>query len=201
MKLYQSPASPYARKCVAFAIECGIEKRLELVQQAPRDDAGGYLGKNPLARIPALELDDGQVLFDSPVICEYLDTLHDSRKLFPAAGPVRIAALKRQALGDGIMDAAVPLRQETMRPDSEQSPDFIQRSRANIRRAVAYLNAMAKAGALPGEADIGTLSIACALGYLDFRFADLEWRKEAGALAGWQRDFARRPAIADTEPA
>ena len=199
MKLYSSGTSPYARKVRAMAIECGIANRIDLVPQSPRDDANGYLSKNPLARIPALELEDGRVLFDSPVICEYLDSLHDGRRMFPAA-PERWAALKRQALGDGILDAAVPARLESVRPANEQSADFIRLSRANIARTVGHLDADARAGRLPAGGVMRTLAIAWALGYLDFRIADMAWRENAAALAGWFSDFGSRPAIAETVP-
>jgi len=200
MKLYQSPGSPYARKVRALIRELGLEGRIEEVVQVPRENTGGYHEKNPLARIPSLELDDGGVLFDSPPICEYLDHLAGSR-LFPAAGPARWAALKLQALGDGIMDAAVPLRQETMRPEGERSPEFIARTRGNILRTVGFLEREAKAGRLPADASIGTLAVGAALGYLDFRFPDMGWREGVPTLAGWFESFSRRPSMAATVPA
>ena len=200
MKLYQSPASPYARKVRALLIEAGLAERVTEVLQAPRENTRGFHKKNPLARIPVLETGKGEYLFDSPVICEYLDSLNKKRKLFPASGPARWRALKLQALGDGIMDAAVPLRQETLRPDGEKSPEFIARTQANVLRTVDALNAEARAGKLPAQANIGTLSVACALGYLDFRFPQLEWRKGRAALAKWFEAIARRPSLAQTVP-
>lgn len=200
MKLYQSPASPYARKVRAALIETGLKDRVQEVLQAPRENTRGFHKKNPLARIPVLETDKGEILFDSPVICEYLDSLSKKRKLFPASGPARWRALKLQAIGDGIMDAAVPLRQEVIRPEGEKSPDFIARMEANILRTCDYLNAEARKGALPAQANIGTISVACALGYLDFRHPHLEWRKGRRALAKWYEAFSQRPSMAQTVP-
>jgi glutathione S-transferase len=200
MKLYQSPASPYARKVRALLIEAGLKDKVQEVLQAPRENTKGFHKKNPLARIPVLETAKGEYLFDSPVICEYLDSLNKKRKLYPAAGAARWRALKLQALGDGIMDAAVPLRQESVRPDGEKSPDWMARTEANILRTVDALNAEARAGKLPAQASIGTLSVACALGYLDFRFPQLDWRKGRAALAKWFEAFSKRPSIAQTVP-
>ena len=200
MKLYQSPASPYARKVRALLIETGLDALVDEMLQAPRENTRGFHKKNPLARIPVLETDKGEILFDSPVICEYLDSLSKKRKLFPAAGAARWRALKLQALGDGIMDAAVPLRQETVRPDGEKSPEFISRTQANILRTLDALNAEARGAKLPAQPSIGTLSVACALGYLDFRFPHLEWRKGRAALAKWFEAFGKRPSIARTAP-
>jgi glutathione S-transferase len=200
MKLYQSPASPYARKVRAVLIETGLADEVQEVLQAPRENTKGFHKKNPLARIPVLETAKGEYLFDSPVICEYLDSLHRKRKLFPAGGAARWRALKLQALGDGIMDAAVPLRQESMRPDGEKSPEWMARMEANILRTCDALNAEARAGRLPAQPNIGAISVACALGYLDFRFPQLEWRKGRAALAKWFEAFAKRPSLARTAP-
>lgn len=200
MKLYQSPASPYARKVRAVLIETGLRDKVREVLQAPRENTRGFHKKNPLARIPVLETDRGEILFDSPVICEYLDSLNKKRKLFPASGAARWRALKLQALGDGIMDAAVPLRAETLRPKSERSPDWMARTQANILRTCDHLNAEARKGALPSTVNIGTIAVACALGYLDFRFPQFEWRKGRAALAKWFEAFGKRPSIAQTVP-
>lgn len=201
MKLYYSPMSPYVRKVRAVAITLGLAGRVDEVLQDPRDPSGAYRAKNPLARIPALETDDGEILFDSPVICEYLAHLAPEPAVYPPAGPDRWRALKQQAIADGIMDAAVPLRHETLRPDAQQSPEWLTRLQGMITSAVDALEADAAVDRLSDISDIGTLSIACALGYLDFRFADMAWRDGRPALARWFDRFATRPAIAGTLPA
>lgn len=197
MKLFFSPASPYVRKVRVVAAECGLTDRIELLETAPRDASTGLHERNPGARVPTLELEDGTVLFDSPVICEYLDSLHSGPKMFPPAGPARWKALVRQALGDGIMDYAVPLRQELMRTDSERSAEFLGRARAAIRRSLDHLEREVASFA---EWDIGTIAIACALGYLDFRFADEPWRPDHPKLATWFEAVSQRPSMAATAP-
>lgn len=201
MKLYYSPMSPYVRKVRAVAITLGLADRIEQVLQDPREPTGAYRSKNPLARIPALETDDGEVLFDSPVICEFLAHLATEQTVYPPPGPARWRALKQQAVGDGIMDAAVPLRHETLRPEAQQSPEWLTRLEGMIVSALDALETDAAADGLSDTSDIGTLSIACALGYLDFRFADMGWRDGRPALAHWFDGFASRPAIAATLPA
>ncbi len=198
MKLFHSPASPYVRKVRVVARETGLADRIELLVTAPRDPATGLHERNPGARLPTLELDDGTILFDSPVICEYLDSLHAGPKLFPASGPARWSALVRQATGDGIMDYAVPLRHETMRPEAEQSSEFKARARAAIHRSLDHLERDVGQFA---DWDIGTIAIACALGYLDFRFGHDPWRDAHPKLATWFEAVGQRPAMAETRPA
>ena len=200
MKLYGSPMSPYVRKVRAVIVQTGLQSRVEEIWQDPTRNLGGYHRKYPLARVPALETDDGEVLFDSPVIAEYLDSRHRGRKMFPAAGKARWRALRNQAIGDGIMDCAVPLRAELLRPKRQRDPDFVARRQSAIVRTVGALDRMAKERALGQQSNIGTLAIACALGYLDFRFPDLDWRKRRPALAAWYNQFAKRPAMTETAP-
>jgi len=198
MKLFHSPASPYVRKVRVVAFEAGLSDRIELLPTLPRDPASGLHERNPGARVPTLELPDGTVLFDSPVICEYLDSLHGGPKMFPPAGPARWAALVRQAIGDGIMDYAVPLRHERMRTEAEQSAEFITRSTAAIHRSLDHLERQVGQFA---DWDIGAIAIACALGYLDFRYADDPWRDSHPKLAIWYQAVSQRPAMAETRPA
>ena len=155
--------------------------------------------ENPLGKIPALVLGDGTALFDSPVICEYLDTLHDGPRLFPADGPERWTALRRQALADGLLDAAILCRYETfLRPEERQWADWIEGQQSKFRRAL---------DALEGEAedfgdtvDIGTISAGCAADYLDFRSLDDGWRESRPRLAAWLEGFAARPSMQATHP-
>jgi len=199
MKLYFSPASPYVRKVVVCAIEAGLDKRIERLTTDIYDPKSPVHGKNPLGRLPTLIADDTAVLFDSPVICEYLDSLHQGHKLFPPGGPARFAALVRQALGDGILDAAVQIRQEKMRPAAQQSPETVARRLRNIRLTLDELEGRAPE-LISAGVDIGTIAIACALGYLDFRFAEEKWRDGRGKLAGWYASFSLRPSMVETKP-
>jgi len=198
MKLRYSPTSPYVRKVLVAAIEAGLDKRIELVTTSTTDPASGLINDNPLGKVPALQLDDGSSLYDSPVICEYLDSLHSGPKLIPASGPQRWTVLRRQALADGFMDAAVLRRGESVRPDGEKSPTFLALQRQKMASAA---DALEKEAASFGTAiDIGLIGIACALGYADFRHAADEWRKGRPALAKWYEGFAKRPSIQRTAP-
>lgn len=196
MKLYQAPASPYARKVVMTAHELGLLSKIELKLTSPQsDDAYGKV--NPVHRIPALELDDGLVLFDSRVICEYLDSI-GGNKLFPPSGPARFRVLKLQAMADGLCDAAVPRRQETLRAPERQSKEFLASRERMIRQVCDAWEATVDQ--LQGL-NIGTIAVAAALGYLDFRFPGDEWRKTRPKLAAWHAEAAKRPAYQATIPA
>ncbi len=198
MKLRFSPTSPYVRKVCVVALETGLFARLEL---APTNvwAADTDIGRdNPLGKVPALATDGGEVLFDSPVICEYLDSLHDGVKLFPAAGGARWTALRRQALGDGMLDASVLRLLESRRKETERSSAWLDRQRTAVERALDALED--EAADLGHGVTIGHIAIGCALGYIDFRFAADNWRHRRPALTGWYEEFARRPSMMRTVP-
>ena len=200
MKLYFSPASPYARKVRVSALELGLAERIELlpVTLSPVSPNAQLREHNPLGKIPVLLTDSGEALYDSPVICEYLDALAGGGRLWPAAGPARWRALRRQALADGITDAAVLVRYEqTVRPEALRWSEWIEGQRLKIRTALAEL----ESDSLEGPFDIGAISIACALGYLDLRFAEERWREHQPRLAGWLAALAQRPSLASSTPA
>lgn len=198
MKLRFSPTSPYVRKVSMTAIETGLQDRIEHVPTNVWDAATDIAQDNPLGKVPALITDGGEVLFDSPVICEFLDSLHDGAKLFPPAGGARWTALRRQALADGILDAAVGRLLEGRRPEGERSNSWYGRQAKVVNLALDALEA--EADELAGDVTIGHLSIACALGYLDFRFSDDLWRTTRPALADWLEDFATRRSVSETIP-
>jgi glutathione S-transferase len=202
MKLRYSPTSPYVRKVMVVALETGLAERIERIPTmvAPTKLNDEVARENPLGKVPALTTDDGLVLYDSPVICEYLDTLHDGPKLFPAAGKARWLSLRRQALGDGILDAAILGRYEILRPKEFQWKDWIDAQLRKVRGALAALEMEAEAGELGGPLTIGHITIACALGYLDFRYASEEWRTKHRRLAAWFEELAKRKSIELTVP-
>ncbi|MDA1089846.1 MAG: glutathione S-transferase N-terminal domain-containing protein [Proteobacteria bacterium] len=198
MKLRYSPASPYARKVIVTAIETGLDGNLEKVPTKPYDAKTDLGEDNPLGKIPALTTDDGQILYDSPVICEYLDSLHDGDKLFPASGKARWQALKLQALGDGMSDAGMARRLEGLRPEEFQYDKYVRRQEAVIYRAMDALeNGI---DALDGPLTIGPVAIACSIGWLDFRHGDLNWRGERPGLAKWFEEFSDRPSMIQSAP-
>lgn len=199
MKLHYSTASPYVRKVMACAIARGIDGRIDKVSTNPHVSPPGLLADNPLSKVPALVTDDGLALFDSPVICEYLDGIGDAPKLFPPVGtPARIAALRLQAIADGILDAAVARRMHGSLPQDEGRRAFDARQKAAVDRALVLLEA--EVASLDGPATIGTLAVGCALGYLDFRFAAEPWRAAHPALAAWFARASEAPALALTVP-
>jgi glutathione S-transferase len=196
VKLFFSPASPYARKVLACAITRGIDQRIEKLACNPNDSPPELLRYNPLSKVPCLVTDDGVALFDSPVICEYLDSRGDALPLFPAHGPARWRALKLQAMGDGILDASVPRRWEMLKPQEEGRAAWIARQKAAVDRTLDALEADPPHRML----DIGSIAVACALGYLDFRFAAEQWRPMHPKLAAWFEAFGENPGIAATAP-
>ena len=201
MKLHHNVASPYVRKVMAVAIETGLRERIELVERkmSPVSPSAELNRDNPLGKIPCLVTDDRVALFDSRVICEYLDSLHDGPNLFPPAGPGRWTALRRQAEADGILDAALLARYETfLRPQERRWPEWIDGQKQKFRRALDALEA--EAARFGDTIDIGTIALGCALGYLDFRYGDEHWRADRPRLAAWWERFAQRPAMARTAP-
>jgi glutathione S-transferase len=201
LKLHYSYASPYVRKVMAVAIETGQRERLELTARkvSPIAPDAEVNRDNPLGKVPCLVTDDGQALFDSRVICEYLDSLHGGPKMFPAGGPTRWTALRRQAEGDGILDAALLARYETfLRPEALRWPDWTLGQKAKFRRALDGLES--EASSFGDTVDIGTITIGCALGYLDFRYAADGWRASRPALTAWFERFSQRPSMAETVP-
>jgi len=196
MKLCYSGTSPFVRKVVVSAIELGLDNRIERQPTSAWDPATKLVEINPLSKVPALITDSGEALYDSPVICEYLDSLGGNR-LFPS-GAARWTALRLQALADGIMDAGVSARMEAQRPAEKQSADWAARQKAAIRRALDALEA--EAASLDGQLTIGQVAVGCALGYLDFRYAADEWRKGRPKLAAWYEGFAKRPSMSTTVP-
>jgi glutathione S-transferase len=202
MKLHSNPASPYGRKVKVVAHETGLFDRLAIhnLQTSAVGPDLGLVAENPLGKIPCLVLEDGGALYDSRVICEYLDTLHQGVRLFPAGGAERWEALRVQALADGIMDAALLARYETfLRPEALRWTAWVDGQLDKVHRALDRIEAV-EAPRFGGRVDIATITIACALGYLDFRFAALGWRKSRPALAQWYEGFAARPSMRSTEP-
>ena len=198
MTLHWSPSAPFARKVMMVAIETGLDGAIERVRTpvAPvRPNPVLLAGDNPLSKVPALVLGDGTRLYDSRVICEYLDTLHRSAPLFPSAGPARWQALRRQALADGVSDIVILWRDEHMR-GAAASARHIDAMHAKLEAAVDQMNRDVPASG--NGPDIGDIATACALSYLDFRVEELAWRTDRHALAAWYATFELRPAAVAT---
>jgi glutathione S-transferase len=199
MRLWQNPASPFARKVRIVVREAGLLARTEEISVAvsPVNPNAGLAAQNPLVKIPALQTDDGKVLYDSSVICEYLDSLNPGAHMLPP-GAARWDALRLQSLCDGILDAAVLCRYEmAVRPEQYRWPDWVKGQFGKIRNG---LDALAKEVPTWGASfSIGQIGAACVLGYLDFRFSDEKWRERA-ALAAWYESVKQRPSFVATIP-
>jgi len=199
MKLHWSPRSPFARKVMIVAHERGLVDRLHCVRTVAAMTAphAELMRDNPLSKIPTLVLDDGAALYDSPVICEYLDALDGKPQLFPRDRRLRMVALRRQALGDGFLDLLVLARNERLRKE----PSEVQLNSAAVRSGAVLDSLEREAQALMASGfDIGHIAIGCALSYLDFRFAEEDWRKRRPNLARWHAGFAGRPSVEATRP-
>ena len=192
MKLYFSPFSPYVRKCLVVGHELGLHARITLLPSSAhpvqRDQA--IIANNPLGKVPTLLTDDGQALYDSRVICEYLDDLAGGT-LFPKSGKARWEALTLQSLADGMLDAALLARYEDVaRPEAIRWKEWRAGQLDKIETSLAHLEVNLQT--LEGRVDIGSLSIACALWYLDVRFAELQWRGRYPKVAEWYLAFSQR---------
>ena len=201
MKLHWSPRSPFVRKVMIVAHERGVAGRLNCVRTVATTSKphGDLMIDNPLSKIPTLVLNDGTVIYDSPVICEYFDSIGDEEtpKLFPAPPKARLSALRRQALGDGFLDLLVLLRDERMRAN----PSEAHLVSAAVRKKAILDSLELEAPELAAiQFGIGHVAIGCALSYLDFRYADEDWREGRQRLANWHATFVARPSVVATEP-
>src|ERR1700716_1737304 len=198
MKLLSSPPSPFARKVRVLALEKGLGERLEVIEAHPWPEPTAIIEFNPLGKVPTLILDDGSCLYDSPLICEYLDSLDPRSQLIPDRGVARWRVLRLQALADGILDAAVNLVLEQRRPEAHRSSAMQQRFTLAIQRSFARL---------PGELaladesfDLGQIAAACAVGYVEFRLPDCNFGTDEPRIRGWWTRIQLRPSLLATRP-
>jgi glutathione S-transferase len=198
MKLRYSSASPFVRKVLVFAHETGLASQIECVKTDVWADGSDIVKDNPLGKIPALITSDGTFI-GSALCCEYLDSLHGGRRLIPAEMPQRWSVLQRHSLADGIIEAAVAYVVETIRrPEAFIYAGMQERQRAKIVRTLDRIEAMVGQGS--GEIDLASITLGCALGYLDFRLANIDWRLACPALASWFAVFDERPSMRATKP-
>lgn len=200
MKLVFAPPSPYARKARMAVIEKGLADRVELTAHNPFEEAEKVCALNPIGKIPVLVTDEGDILYDSPVVCEYLDSLSPSPQLFPPGGKARWTALRRQALCDAILDAAVSIVLESrFRAEGERSKAWVERCKKAIERALDSIEK--EADAFPADIDIATISLLVAVDFLDFRLKDMiDWRRGHPKLAVLHARHATRESAQATKP-
>lgn len=200
MKLIGAPASPYVRKTRIVMAEKKID--YEYMIENPWDAASKVPEYNPLGKVPTLVMEDGGAVFDSRVIVEYLDTVNPVNKLIPASGRARVEVRCWEALADGICDAAIAARLESNRPKNQQSAESIKRQLGKVDQALAA--ASRGLGDKPwcsgNTFTLADVATGVALGYLSFRFPQIEWRKDYPNLAKLADKLALRNSFADTMP-
>jgi glutathione S-transferase len=197
MKLYYSPTSPYARKVLAIAHEKGLTGKIEKL--AAREPGVNLHAMNPLDKIPTLVTDDGEVLIESALICQYLDEIGGGRKLYPAGGKERRRALQLEAIGHGVCDAGVLVRMEArMHKPEQMSPDWIERQQKKLKRGFAAMEqALDELGPTITPAHI---TYAVTLFFFEQHKVAPGWREAAPKLAKWYDEFSCIPCMATTEP-
>ncbi|MBR0644657.1 glutathione S-transferase family protein [Plastoroseomonas hellenica] len=198
MKLLYLVSSPYARKVLVLAHEAGLADRLEVIpaETSPIRSAPAVNTANPLGKVPVLLRDGAPALYDSVVICEYLDGLHAGRGLFPEAGEARWRSLRLHALADGLCDAAIAVRREDNRPSALHWPEW---RLAHLRKLAQTYDLLEGEVAAFGDAvEIGQIALATALGWIEFRRAGPDFREAHPRLADWYQAFSRRPSMLAT---
>lgn len=198
MKGYATVSSPYARKVRVAAIETGQPDLIDWRMLSREERPEVVPPINPLGKVPAVVLDSGEALYDSPVICAYVDSLHNGPKLIPAEGPDRWTVLRREALGDGLAEAVVAVAQESQKPSELRSARVIERQGAKVAAALAALDGEAEQFRDPPS--MGEIAAACALGYMEYRGVAPDWRGRYERLAGWYAEILTRPSFAETMP-
>jgi len=200
LKLYHAPASPYARKVRTVIAEKGLTALVQEVTSEVYTDPAELLAANPLGKIPVLITDEDMALFDSPVICAYLDAHPEGKgaPLTPLSGPDRWQVMRGEALGDGLMDLGLYLISEKRKPEGEKSPTLTARRHDQLERTLDA--AYSFVSGLPETFNLGHIAIACGLGYLDFRHDEIGWRNGRDHLAAWYAEIATRSSLAATAP-
>jgi glutathione S-transferase len=198
MKGYATVASPYARKVRVAAIETGQPDLIEWRMLSREERPEVVPPINPLGKVPTVVLDNGEALYDSPVICAYVDSLHDGAKLIPAEGPDRWTVLRREALSDGLAEAVIAVAQESQKSPDMRSQRVVERQGAKVAAALATLDDEVEAFRDPPS--MGEIAAACALGYMEYRGVSADWREGHGRLAAWYAQILARPSFAETMP-
>ncbi|MCY1291593.1 putative GST-like protein YibF [compost metagenome] len=202
LTLFFSPTSPYVRKVMVLLHETGQLDAVALhgITLTPVNPSAELNDNNPAGKIPALRLADGSVLHDSRVILDYFDHQHGGEPLIPRDGAARWRRLTLASLADAVLDAAILVRYETfLRPEDKRWDDWVLGQCSKIDRA---LESFEQAADELGERfDVAAISAACALGYLDFRMPDLNWRRDCPNLAAWYSAASQRPSLQATAPA
>ena len=198
MQLHYSPTSPYVRKVNVFAMECGLDASIERIPTNPWEPDQALLANNPLSKVPTLITDEGLVIFDSPVVCEFLDGQHQGDRLIPLTGEERWKVLRTQAMCDGILDAAILRFLEAKRDASMRSADWDTQQKSTVIRSLHALEV--ELAGWSGGISLAHICTGVVLGYLDFRFDHEEWRLDHPNLSAWYNEFSQRESMQATVP-
>ncbi len=198
MQLYISPTSPYARKAWMVVLEKGLQDEVEIIPVNPWGSPPELTSKNPLSQVPVLVTEPDQAIYDSRVICAYLDSVRDEPQLIPRTAMERISVLRMEALADGMSDVAVGVF--LARKDNGDNPDTpaIERQLGKIKAALKVMES--EVPNFEGKFDLGTIAYSASLSYLDLRYGELQWRQQVPILAAWFETIAQRPAMSTTAP-
>lgn len=197
MKLYYSPHSPFVRKVLVFAHEAGLFENIELLANSagPIQRDAALVAVNPLGQVPTLVLDDNTMLADSRVICEYINSRAGAS--FYPEGDARFVALTEHAMADGLLNAALLARYETVaRPESVKYEPWLEGQMAKMDSVIAYFEA--KMPAMANRVDLASITLACGLAYLEHRFPEYGWQAQYPAVAQWYDGFCRRSSMEAT---
>lgn len=200
MRLYHSPTTPFGRKVMVQILELGLMDRIDItnVMGTPLQTGTLPVDRNPLGKIPALERDEGDVIYDSRVICRYLNDFA-AGAMYPA-GPKLWRTLTLEATADGMLDAGILILYEgRLRPAEKQFPDWVEAQWAKISRALDAIESHWQPE-LNAPLNMAQIAVACTLGWLDFRLDSRGWRNGRPVLAAWEAEFAQRPAMLATRP-
>ncbi|MFN3236814.1 MAG: glutathione S-transferase N-terminal domain-containing protein [Pseudomonadales bacterium] len=192
MQLISSSTSPFAQKVRVVALEKQIQ--LDITNVIPIEPGSADVIKNPLGKVPTLVLENGELIYDSPVICAYLDSLTTELMLLPKAEPERWRVQRQEALADGIMEAAFNIVMENKRPDAEPSKFWLDRWHNAIDRGLMALSQQPLI-----DLNVATIASACALNYLGFRLPEIHWDTTYPELKHWHSQMLKRPAFEKTK--
>ncbi|MGE0151084.1 MAG: glutathione S-transferase N-terminal domain-containing protein [Reyranellaceae bacterium] len=197
MRLYTNPSSPFGRKAMICAIETGLDGRIEVLNVNPWDSAPELLRVNPLSKIPVLVTADGDAIFDSPAVSDFMDALDGRHRLLPAEPALRLKALRRQALADGMLDAAVVILLNRAQKPERVHRGYVARQEQAIERALDRLER--DAGELHDGFNLGHIALVCALDFLSVDQV-VDWKPKCEALAEWLSHMHKRPSVMRTRP-
>jgi len=200
MKLRWAPGSPFVRKVTVTAIEVGLDNRIERMMTDYHKPDSDIIDHNPLGKVPAMILDDGDILVDSSVICAYLDSLHDGNKLIPNDPRYRYKVLSLEALADCMTESAINVQRENSRPAESQSDVVRDKQWGKFERAMDWINATPSV--LEGTLNIGHIAVATGVGWVEFRMGDTlgDWKSRWGMLGAWYDQVSERPSFQATVP-